>query len=119
MYQNGQRVQGYNEERLHKNKMREHYAQQHYRGTESWNSLREKWEDKETPSHYCYHPLDYWKTFYLSGCRDYAKSETSSVLRAQNRKIAHAALYADDYDDIPMLRNGDYKRYYDYDWCIW
>lgn len=119
MYQNGERLNHYARKRMHKKKMKKAYAKTWYYGSScgSWNSICLEVERGDYP--YSPKALNYWNTFYLSGCRKYAKSCTSATLRAENRKLDYLVRH-DDYEDFPQnTRKGDYRRYYDYGWCVY
>lgn len=61
---------------------------------------------------------EYWKAYYLSGERKYAKLCTNRVIRAyyrdQIRKLDQEAM-----EDIAALRGADYEKMFDYVWTIW
>ena len=61
--------------------------------------------------------FEYWKTFYLSGLRKFAKQCSEGVIRAQYRNML-SKIDADDMEDIPALCGSEYKRVFDYDWTI-
>lgn len=58
---------------------------------------------------------EYWRVYYLSGARRFAKRQTNKVLRGLYREmIKHM-----DPDDVPALKNSDYQKTFDYNWTIW
>ena len=62
---------------------------------------------------------DRYKKIYLSGCRKYAKEQTNSMIRAQYRDLSPIDILDLDDDAIIVMRAGDYKKVFDYDWTIW
>lgn len=112
MYENGKRVNGYHRKRIHKQESKNKFAKTWWYGNSAgdWNQMVIDYlRDPE------YRSLDYWKTFYLSGCRKVAKTSTSRRLR----NIFKSYVAREDYDNIPVLNNADYRKYFDYDWTIW
>ena len=61
---------------------------------------------------------EYWRTYYLTGPRRYAKECTNSVIRAMYRNLLNN-ICEEDLDDIQALRGADYEKMYDYVWTIW
>ena len=61
---------------------------------------------------------EYWKTWYISGRRKYAKDCTNRVVRAYYRDIL-SSLEDEDIEDIQALKGSDYEKMYDYNWTIW
>lgn len=59
--------------------------------------------------------FEYWKTFYLSGCRRFAKSATNRIIRARYRELLRNA----DPEDVQALRGADYEKMFDYLWTVW
>ena len=122
MYENGKRVKGYQKKRLHKKKAKERHAKTWYYGKSgaSWNDLVLKYKDE--PRTKWGHPLDYWKECSLSGPRSYAKSQTNSTLRREFNNQCRRALLEDvdeTYDYMSQVTNGNYRKYYDYNWTVW
>lgn len=121
MYENGKRVNGYQKKRKHKNYLKKKYAKSYFYGNEAhdWNTMVIALKDVERNKH-GRHPLDYWRAFYLSGCRKYAKNTTNRILRQHGREICYDAQYYNDLEDVENLpRNGKYRKHFDYGWTVW
>ena len=58
---------------------------------------------------------DYWKPFYLSGCREFAKKCTNRCIRSRFRMKVHAM----DPEEISIMRHSDYQKDFDYWWTLW
>lgn len=123
MKQNGIAVRGYLRKRAGKRKMKDKYAKTFYYGSGegSWSYMLSYYRDyeKDKKGH---HPLDYWKTFYLSGPRQYAKHATNSLNRAHWRDYSKMILGMDpeDLEDLPKATRGNItNKTFDYDWTVW
>lgn len=57
----------------------------------------------------------YWKDFYLSGSRQYAKEETNAKIRSffRNKLNGH------DFEDLNAMSGSDYQKEYDFEWTLW
>ncbi len=99
----------------HKRKVKKHHCNQFGRHcwwySESndraslWRNLRNGTADDK-----------YWKTFYLSGCRKFAKKMTNRLIRAKFRPNDLIRL---DHDSIYTLQKSQYHKYFNYDNTIW
>ena len=58
---------------------------------------------------------EYWKTYYLSGRRGYAKKYSDKRIRQKYRQIIKKY----DYEDVFVPNGSDYEKEYDYDWTVW
>lgn len=117
----------YAKKRKHKRELEERYARQWYYGTSrpaNVRLLREMLmrEAEEEKDSYWYkkHPprnkgWEYWKTYYLTGPRQYAKKYTDKHIRQKYRQMIHHF----DPDEVPAPRGSDYEKEYDYHWTIW
>lgn len=61
----------------------------------------------------------YWKNFYLSGCRKYAKQSTNGRIRAKYRQLASKNVKDEYLADVVAPRGSDYEKEYDYLWTIY
>lgn len=102
MYQNGLMVRGYLRKRLHKRKMKDKISNKVSRKSKDWNAVKE------------YYPY-YWKDYYLSERRKYAKHVTNRAIRQEFNDM-YGKIIFDEYE-LNNSRNG-YRKYYDYDWYV-
>lgn len=111
MYENGKRISGHAKERLHKRKMKKRYAKKYSWGNScrEWEILEIEYQDMVLDSRY--HPLNYWRDYYLSDMRKIAKKATSRRIRRTMNQATE--------EDYLILRGADYRKYFDYDWFIW
>lgn len=58
---------------------------------------------------------EYWKNFYLSGRRQYAKKYTDKRIRQKYRQMIHHF----DPEDVTAPQGSDYEKEFDYNWIIW
>ena len=118
MYENGRRVKGYQRKRLHKRKVKQAYAKGwvYGEGMTVWNKMVIQYKDEE-PTKWG-HPLDYWKDYSRSNLRTHAKKQTNKAVRREFTN-QHSKILLTDGEDFPRLTNGDYRRYYDYNWTVW
>ena len=58
---------------------------------------------------------DYWKAFYLSGCRKFAKDCTNRCIRNRYRMKKNSM----DPEEIVAMRHSDYQKEFDYWWTLW
>lgn len=115
MYENGKRVNGYHRKMLHKRAMKDKYVKTWFYGHISGLSWEEFLKYIRSRDWYSEDDLHYWRTFYLSGCRSYAKYCTARKIRS----VTKQAVTKQDYDDILNIDRGMYRKYFDYDWTIW
>ena len=123
MYENGRKLNRHARKRKHKQTMRERYAKKYclLSGQYDWNTLEITFKDHIPYKFEHHHPLDYWREYYVSGARRYAKDETNNKIRSDWRADASRALSLYDIDDDETygLRNSDYRKFFDYIWTIW
>ena len=88
-----------------------------------WNRHFESEEDYLAhPPAYRLYPIadrDRYNKLYISGCRRYAKEQTNNVLRTRYRNLRPINIVDLDDDTLIIMRAGDYKKVFDYDWTIW
>ena len=106
--------------RKHKRKMKQRYGRGLY--TNYRTNLRlhedeccEKYADRQNIRNGGY---EYWKTYYLTGPRRYAKSCTNRAIRSRYRDMLRT-IAEDMLDEVQALCGSDYEKMYDYDWTIW
>ena len=119
MYENGMRIQGYQRKRLHKRKVKKSYAKNYLYGNKegNWDALVIMYQDM--PPTKWGHPLNYWKDYSLTGPRSYAKNQTNRTLRREFKNQSRRIIYDDSYDYMPYINNGNYRKYFDYDYTVW
>lgn len=113
--------------RRHKHKLEEQYARKYYYGGScpaDVKRLRQKLmaeaEEDDGSIWYRKHPprnrgWEYWKIYYLTGRRQYAKKYSDRRIRQKYRQIMHNA----DPEDITALQGSDYEKEYDYYYTIY
>ena len=114
------RTNRYTELRKHKRKMKQRYGHGLYTTYRTnlkmhEQECREKYGDMRNARNGGY---DYWKIYYLTGPRQYAKFCTNRVIRAMYRDLLRN-LTEDDMEDIQAFNGSDYEKAFDYDWTIW
>lgn len=116
----------YTRKRIHKRKMEKHYANIYGYGGGAYDvrKLRDKlmreadedsdslWRRKHAPRN---RGWEYWKYYYLTGRRQYAKKYSDKRIRQKYRQI----IKHNDHDDVPALRGAAYEKEYDYSWTVW
>ena len=110
----------YARKRKHKRELEKKYATQY--GNYSVNTLREKlrreahedwwWLKKHPPRN---DGWEYWRTYYLSGPRQFAKKYTDKRIRQKYRQQIKKA----DHEDVMAPRGADYEKEFDYFYTIW
>lgn len=109
----------YANKRKHKINMKRRYGHGLYTSYRSNIWLHERECREECNSPYARNGgYEYWKTYYLSGNRRYAKYCTNRAIRAYYRD-QFRRLNSEDMEDVMAMRNSDYEKAYDYDWTIW
>jgi hypothetical protein len=120
MYQNKHRVRGYAKKVLHKRYVKERFGRRGmgpygYGGYKSWKDYEAnrdlKWGDSEGET--VPWSLQYWKRYYFSGSRKFAKRATNRVLRAQKKAIMNR-----EGNDV-ALRGAEYRKMFDYSNTVW
>lgn len=109
MYENGRQMNRYANKLIHKRKQKNLYRRGWFGGFRA-----SSWEDYAAHAGE-YDPLTYWKTCYLSGPRKFAKGQTNSIRRSKFRTELSSA----DYENMHALQRSEYKRFFDYWYCIW
>ena len=61
---------------------------------------------------------EYWKEFYLSGVREYAKEAGNRRVRAMYRDLL-AVVDDENSEDLIAMSQAEYRKYFDYAWTIW
>ena len=120
MYENGKRLNRYARMMLHKRNMKKRYAKQwaYGSGSTDWNTLVIQFRNSH-PGTDCLQP-NYWKDFYLSGSRQYAKGATNWKLRAKwHNDSSRILLNYNDESDCSRIFGGEYRKYYDYIGTVW
>ena len=111
--------------RRHKLKQKRRYGIRYNRYADNPNAFEEERRteaENERGWYRRYHPrnggYEYWKEFYLTGPRQYAKSCTNGVIRARYRDLLRS-LSEEDLEDIQALRGSDYEKMFDFWWTLW
>ena len=115
----------YARKRMHKREMEKQYAKKYAYGRPGMYNvciLRDRlereaqedtwWRRKHPPRN---NGWEYWRTYYLSGMRGYAKKYSDKRIRQKYRQMIRQL----DPEDITALRGSDYEKEYDYNWTIW
>lgn len=102
MYQNGARIKGYLRKRLHKRKMKDRISEKVSNSKDSWSAVKE------------YYPY-YWKEYFLSERRKYAKRTTNRAIRQEFNDM-YGKIVFDEYELNNNLNA--YRRYCDYNWEV-
>lgn len=112
MYENGKRMNSYSKKRLHKQKMKNHFAKIWFWGDAemSYNTI-----ELFYARHFPGETIDYWKRWHFSGKRKLAKDNTNRKLRQLGRKKCHQAKIADIEEIGRFADNAEYRRYAWYD----
>ena len=104
----------------HKREMKKRYGHGLYTTYRTNTKLheaecRDKYGDRPNARNGGY---EYWKVYYLSGPRKFAKNSTNRVIRCAYRDMLRT-LNNEALDDVQALTGADYEKMYDYDWTIW
>lgn len=114
----------YARKRRHKRELEKKYAKKYAYGSGQYDVqwLREKlrreaqednwWIRKHPPKN---NGWEYWRIYYLSGRRGYAKKYSDKRIRQKYRQMIRHL----DLEDVTALRGSDYEKEYDYNWTIW
>lgn len=114
------RINRHAQMRRHKQKLKRKYGYGLYTGYRTNPKLmeeeyREKYGDMKNARNGGY---EYWRSYYLTGSRKYAKSATNGIIRAMYRGLL-SVLDPERLEDVPALTGSDYEKTFDYDWTIW
>lgn len=112
----------YSRKRRHKQKLEQQYANKfgyyHVKscrdklireaeeGADSW------WRRKHPPRNKGW---EYWRVFYLSGKRKFAKRYTDKHIRQKYRQM----MCHYDPEDVTAPKGADYEKEFDYAWTVW
>lgn len=112
----------YFQKREHKRKLKKKYAVKY-----GWSNVR-LLQDKEERDAEEYkdtywgrkHPprnngWTYWRIWYISGRRGYAKKYSDKRIRQKYRQMVRKQ----DPDDVTAPRGADYQKEYEYNWTVW
>ena len=117
----------FSRKRLHKRKLEQRFARSYFYGTTAPGDvrlLRDKlmrdfdeeqdswWMKKHPPRN---HGWEYWKTYYLTGRRQYAKKYSDKRIRQKYRQMISKY----DPEEVTAPKGADYEKEFDYDWTIW
>ena len=114
------RMNRYAQKRKHKREMKKKFGRGLYTGHRTnlrlhENECREEYSGCPNARNGGY---TYWKSYYLTGPRRYAKFCTNRMIRAMYRDMLRR-MSEDDMDDICAFTGSDYEKAFDYDWTIW
>ena len=70
------------------------------------------WREKHPPRN---RGWEYWRAYYLSGRRQYAKKYSDKRIRQKYRMMIRQL----DPEDISAPCGADYEKEYDYSWTVW
>ena len=109
VYENGKRMNHYANKMIHKRRQKNHFLTKGFPGvcSASWADYKAHADDFDS--------LKYWKVYYLSGLRKFARTQTNRVLRARLRSDIAAA----DYNNMHAPQHAEYQKSFDYLWTIW
>ena len=124
MYNNGEKVKGYARKQLHKDKMKKKYAKHFlfYDSNEAtYDQLLIYMEEKKKQyyirPYYWFDankPIPYWKNYYISNRREYARHQTKRKIRSITREeLANMNL-----EDVVAPRSSYYQKVFDYNWTV-
>lgn len=109
MYENGKQVNQHANKMIHKRRQKNQYRRKYVRGLRcaSWEDYKahaDEWDN-----------LKYWKEYYLSGARSFARGQTNSKLRRKFRDDAASC----DYEEMYAPQHSEYQKSFDYAWSVW
>lgn len=118
MYRNRYQARGYAKKLKHKRYVKNRFGRRGntaygYYGFASWEDYianRDKYFDE--PDDKVPWSLRYWKRYYFSGRRKFAKRYTNRVIRVRNRVIPVT-------EEELTSRGATYRKEFDYNWTIW
>ncbi len=116
----------YARKRRHKRELEKRYARQYMYGCGEYSVpvLRNRliaeaekdadtWWGRKHPARN--RGWEYWRTYYLSGRRGFAKKYSDKRIRQKYRQLIHRC----DPEDVPAPKGAEYEKDFDYDWTIW
>lgn len=109
MYENGKQINHYASKMIHKRKQKNKYRRSYFGGY-----ICASWEDYAAHA-YEFNDLKYWREWYLSGPRQFARDCTNQKLRSSFRE----EISKEDYEDMYAPQNGEYRKFFDYAWTVW
>lgn len=117
----------YARKRKHKREMEKKFAQKYAYGRSGMYNvriLRDRLEREAQSEEYAWwrkkHPprnngWEYWRTYYMTGMRQYAKKYSDKKIRQKYRRMIRRL----DPEDVTAPKGADYEKEYDYNWTIW
>lgn len=106
----------YSRKMKHKRYTKERYAKKwYYGGYGTWNRMLFEYTDLD-PLRKNY-PLTYWREYYLTGNRKYARAATNARVRSRYKQ--NLRRYGVGDDAVSAMRRGQYRRSFDYDNTVW
>ena len=106
MYENGVRVVGYQRKMLHKRKLKKKATLNLYSvygGSYEDMKVHSKWWDGK-----------YWKRYYVSGVRQFARFCSERKIRTKYRD----AINVDDFEELYAPQHSDYQKEFDFWWTV-
>ncbi len=110
MYENGKQLNRYANKMIHKRKQKDNCRRKWFGGLSC-----SSWEDYKAHAWEHNNSLEYWKTYYLSGPRKFARDQTNSALRRKFRD----EFASDDYENMYAPQCAEYQKFFDYAYSIW
>ena len=107
MYENGRQINRYANKMIHKRKMKRKFLEGGYISYAGWDSYVAHSNERTW--------LEYWKYYYISGTREFARRCTRRKIRAGFRQD----LARLDVEDMFAPQRGQYKKFFDYAWTVW
>ena len=117
----------YAKKRKHKRELEKKYARNYAYGRRGMYDVRylrgklmreaeekeDSWWRRKHPARN--HGWEYWRTYYYSGMRGYAKKYSDKRIRQKYRQMISKY----DPEDVTAPQGADYEKEYDYAWTIW
>lgn len=113
------------EKRRHKRIQQKQYMTMYSFGRRSnlklfMNTMRDQAEEDANTWWCRKHPArnggwEYWRRFYMSGSRRFAKQYTNRKIRQKYRTM----LSNTDHEDAVALHGADYEKEFDYEYTVW
>lgn len=114
----------YATKRKHKRQQERHFANIYSYGSSAYGNInllrdklmREAEEEKEYRKHQPRNGgWEYWKIYYLTGRRKYAKNYSNRHIRQKYRQMIHKM----EPEDVTAPRGADYEKEFDYAYTVW